>query len=432
MAPAPTPPSTRLPSWRGLALLLGGEGVQRLLSFAAVWWLARRLPSADYAPVEVALSALMFGALFVELGFPLLAAREVARDPRVERRLFAPVLRLQLGAGLLLVAAAWGARATGAIGPELARLLPVYALSLLLLPWLVPWSFQGRGEMQWVAAPGVVRQALFLLLVVALVQGPADLARLPWVEVVAVGGAAALAQAVWWRKRRASLALAPAGPAPPAGALLAEAAPMGLSQLLWVLRMYLATLLLWKLVPKESVSNYAVAHRVLMVLQAVLTVYFTNLYPALARTVRGPRPALRELLLQSSAIAGMGTLALALGVVVKAESLLALLWKPDLVNAESTACLRMLVLVLPLLALRGHVRMTLLAFGRGRLELACSVAGSVALAALIPWWTARDGAVGAARALLAAEALGFALTAVALAAAWRLAAPAAPRPGGGR
>jgi O-antigen/teichoic acid export membrane protein len=431
---APSPPE-RLPPWRGLVVLLGGEGVQRALSFAAVWLVARRLPSADFAPVEVALSALMFGALVVELGFPLLAAREVARDRGAETRLFGPVVALQLAAAALLVALAWGGRAAGMLGPELGRLLPIYALSLLLLPWLAPWSFQGRGEMEWVAAPGVLRQALFLAGVALLVHGSDDLALLPWAEVAAVGGAALLAQAARRRRlarERQARPAAPSMPRPAPVALLAEAAPMGLSQLLWVLRMYLATLLLWRLVPqKESVSNYAVAHRVMMVMQAVLTMYFTNLYPGLARAARGAREALRRLLLRSSALAVGGALALALAVAAGAEPLLALLWKPEFCNAESAACLRALAFVLPLLACRGHARMTLIALGRGRLELACSVAGSVALAALIPWWTARDGAVGAAEALLAAEGLGLLLTVFALCVAWRTGGRIEPMPAGG-
>lgn len=402
---------------RGLFVLLTGEGAQRLLSFVAIWLLSNRLAPADYAAVEVSLSAMMFAALFVELGFPLLAAREVARDPTAEQRLAPTVLRLQCGAAVLLVALAWLARAAGWLGPELGTLLPVYAASLLLLPWLVPWAFQGRGAMHWIAAPGVLRQGLFLLLTAALVRSSGDLARLPWLEVVAVGGAALLAQWAWRRGRIGGRSAI--GPAPGATAMLREAAPMGVSQLLWALRMFLATLLLWHLVPKEAVGRYAVAHRVMMVLQAVLTMYFTNLFPGLSRAARGPRAILKPLLLRSTAIAVGGTLALALCVAANADGLLRLLFRPELCDAESASCLRLLVAVLPLLACRGHARMTLLAFGRSRLELVCSVAGTLALAALIPWWTRQSGVAGAAMALLVAEGFGLLLTLAAFAAAWR-------------
>lgn len=409
---------------RGLLVLLTGEGMQRALSFFAVWGLANRLPRADYAALEVTLSIVMFAALLVELGLPLLAAREVARDPAAERRLAGPVLRLQWTMAGLLAAGAWLAAALGAFDPPLARLLPGYATSLLLLPLLVPWAFQGRGAMEWVAVPGVVRQATFLGLTLLLVREGGDLGRLPWIEVAAIGAAALLAQRVWRRTAAtaSSLRLVPA-----AGelshapfALLREAAPMGASQFLWVLRMFLATLLLWRLVPKESVANYAAAHRVMMVLQAVLTVYFTNLYPGLSVAARGPARALRRLLAKSVALAAGGTLALALAAAVKADALLLAIYRGgELCNVESAECLRWLVLVLPLLAVRGHARMTLLAFGRGPLELAASTAGTLLLAALIPWWTAARGIVGAAQALLTAEAVGAALTLAALLLAWR-------------
>jgi O-antigen/teichoic acid export membrane protein len=158
----------------------------------------------------------------------------------------------------------------------------------------------------------------------------------------------------------------------------------------------------------------------MMVLQAILSLYFANLYPGLSRAAVGEPARLRRLLLQSVALAGVGALLLALAAAVKAEPLLWLIYRGnELCNATSAECLRWLVLVLPLLALRGHARMTLLAFGRGRLELLASLAGTAALALLIPWWTVRCGVAGAAQALLAAEALGLVLTVGALAVAWR-------------
>ncbi|MBM4013830.1 MAG: hypothetical protein FJ293_02560 [Planctomycetes bacterium] len=425
LAPAPPRPSPL----RGLLLLLCGEGFQRVLSFFAIAGLAVRLDRRDYAALEVTLSTLLFATLVVELGLPLLGAREVARDPGCERRLAAPILRLQFCAAALLVAAAWLGRASGLLAPRLASLLAPYATSLLLLPLLLPWAFQGRQAMEWVAAPGVVRQGVFLLLTALLVRDSGDLARLPWLEVAAVAAAAGLAQWAWRRASPPGLRLVPAEgeSSVGAGALLREAAPMGASQLLWVLRMFLATLVLWALVAAEEVADYAAAHRVMMVLQAVLSLYFANLYPALSRAVLGPPARLRTLLLQSVAIAGSGALLLALAAAVKAEGILLLIYRGnDLCNPVAAECLRWLVLVLPLLAVRGHARMTLLAFGRGRLELLVSLAGTVVLAVLIPWWTAARGVPGAAQALLAAEAVGLALTLLALLAAWRSRAPVSP------
>lgn len=433
--------AARLPPWRGLLLLLCGEGLQRALSFVAIGLLTRRLSRPAYAPIEVALAVLMFGALFVELGLPLLAAREVARAPGSARRLARPVVALQCAAAALLLVAAIVARGCGLLGRELALLLPVYFASLLLLPALLPWLFQGLGAMGLVAAPGVVRQGIFLLGVFVLVQGDGDVAALPWIEVAAVGGAALLAQFAWWRRRSAlvseaggaaaaaggATAAAPAATPAPAE-LLREAAPMGLSQLLWSLRMFLATLLLWKLLPegeRAQVADYGVAHRVMMLLQALLTMYFTNLYPTLARAVVRSRDELGRLLRRSAALAAGAALLMAGSFASGAEPLLATLFGVELANEQSVRCLRLLLFVVPLLALRGHFRLTLLALGRGRGELAVSCAGTLLLAALLPALTASEGASGAAWALLIAEAAGMVATAALFARAWRTPAAAA-------
>ncbi len=402
---------SRLPSFRGLFVLLTGEGCQRAISFIAIWRLTQKLGQASYAPVEVACAAMMFATLVVEMGFPLLGAREVARDPCAAAALVPKVVATQLGAALLLVASAFVASAVGWLDADLARLLPVYSLSLLALPFLLPWVFQGLGRMGWVAAPGVLRQTLFLLVTVLLVGGPGDLARLPWAEVGAVAAAAVVAQ-IGYRRFGQRLAIAPR--AAFEKELVRAAVPMGISQLLWVLRMYLPTLLLWRLVARESVANYGIAHRVMMVMQALLTMYFTNLYPALSRAVRGPPAALRKLLLQSLLIAAGGTLAVALAIAAKAEGLLLQVFRSSYANAESAECLKLLALVIPVLAFRGHARMTLLSMGRARIELLCSVAGTLLLALLIPWWTHQRGVGGAALALLVAEVAGTVLTFLAL------------------
>jgi O-antigen/teichoic acid export membrane protein len=242
------------------------------------------------------------------------------------------------------------------------------------------------------------------------VRSVADRAKLPWAELAAVGAAAAVALVAFVRRapvrllRRAPFDLH----------LLREALPIGGSQFLWALRMYLPTLLLWNFASKESVGRYDVAHKVMMVMQALLTMYFTNLFPGLSRAVQGPRPELRRLLAQSTAIAVGGTLLLSIALAYRAQPLLGMLFGPGFLHPEAAECLARLVFVLPVLAFRGHARMTLLALGRARTELFCSLAGTTLLAALTPWWAATRGASGAALAMLVAEGFATVLTALAL------------------
>ncbi len=395
----------RLPPFRGLAVLGTGEALTRLLSFVAIARLTRVLGDRGFMPVEVALAALNLAVYTVEMGFPLYCAREVARDPQAVARLLPRVLPTQLAVAAALVVGAFVAARAKLVDPELGELLPGYAASLLLIPFALPWVFQGRGEMRWVALPQVVRQSTFLVATLALVGGVPQRARLPWAEILAVGAGSAVALGAFLRRGRLTLA--------PRHAfdrhLLREALPMGGAQFLWVVRMYLPTLLLCHFVAKESVARYGVAHRVMMVLQGLLTVYFTNFVPTLSRAVLGPRPLLLKLLRRSLLLVAGGTLLLVLAIVARAETVLGLLFGDVFRHPEAAACLVPLAFLIPVLACRGHAQFTLLTLGRARREALCSVVGALLLVALIPWWATARGASGAALGVLVSESVSMVL-----------------------
>jgi O-antigen/teichoic acid export membrane protein len=193
-----------------------------------------------------------------------------------------------------------------------------------------------------------------------------------------------------------------------------EALPIAGSQMIWVVRMYLPILVLWYLAARESVAHFDVAHRLLMVLQAFLTVYLANLYTPLSRAVPGPRRSFLGLLLASTAFAGLAA-TLAGGLLAfRPGELLGAIYGAAYQNAEAAACLVMMALIIPVLSIRGHAHYALVALGRQRRELACAVAGGVLLVLLLVWWVPDGGAVAGARAMLVSEAVGLVFTWIAL------------------
>lgn len=420
----------RLPPFGGLFTLVAGEGASRLLSFVAIALLTRRLGVAAWAPVAVALTAVQFGSLFVESGMRLYGAREVARDAAAIPRLTRPIVATQLVVALTLVAVSVLVWAFGFVDPSLAALLPGYAVSLVALPFFVPWIFQGLGAMQWVAVPQVARFAAFLVLSAVVVTAPARAIWLPWIESVsmAVGAIVALLAV---RK----FSGAAAGPdatashastshaASPAAAFNAgvvrDALPIAASQMIWVVRMYLPILLLWQLTARESVARFDVAHRLLMVLQAFLTVYLANLYTPLSRAATGARRPFIGLLLASTAFAGLGAAAGAAVLVTLPGTILSSVFGQAYGNPEAAAALVVLALLVPVLTIRGHAHYALVALGRQRRELACAIAASLVLIVLLVLWVPSGGGVGAARAMLVSEVAGLLLTWIALGLALR-------------
>jgi O-antigen/teichoic acid export membrane protein len=197
--------------------------------------------------------------------------------------------------------------------------------------------------------------------------------------------------------------------------VLREALPISASQIVWVVRMYLPTLALWYLVPRASVAHFDVAHRVYMVLQAILTVYLMNLYTPLSRAVNGPRKRLVGLLGGSTALGIVAALAAALVIGANAGPLLGVLFGNTYNTGEGAATLTTFGLMFPVLTMRGHGHYALVALGRPRRELACSVAACGLLVVLLFAWIPNGGLLAAARAMLVSESLGLVLVWVSLA-----------------
>lgn len=377
----------------------------------AIAVLARRLGETGWAPIAVALAVSQFGALAVESGMRLYGAREVARDPMAAGRLATPIVSTQLGMGLILLAVVIAASFSGVLSRDLRWLLPGYAVSLLALPFYLPWVFQGLGRMNLVAVPQVVRFALFLVLGVALVSVPERATWLPWIEVVAMGGGAAVAAAAAHR-----LGVSPR-PAPGRSVdkdIIREAMPIAASQLVWVARMYLPVALLWWFGTEASVSRFDLSHRILMVFQAFLTVYLANLYTPLSREAVTSRRRFLSLLGGSTALALGAGLVAALSLAAFPDVVLATLFGRAFDQPETVASLTLLGFVIPVLAVRGHAHYGLVALGRQRLEFACSLASALLLVAFLVALVPGAGAVGAARAMLGSEIVGVLLTWLAL------------------
>lgn len=402
---------------RSRLLVLGlGEALSRVFAFIAMGYLYRVLGEQHYGRLESTLAVMMFGTLLVEMGLSVVGAREVARRPAEGASLVGRVVSWQL----LLALATNALLATVVIGlgldPVRRRLLLGFGLSLILLPFSLYWLFQGRSQMLRYAAPRALRYAVFLTAVLLLVKTPGDVGRLPWAEVLAVGGMGLGFLLLYWQGGE-RLRLWPRERLDTK--LLLEGLPVGGSNLIWALRMYLPFLLLDGLAGPAAVAVYGAAHRVLMVYQGGLDVYFTRLLPMLSETSARSRTALRRLLGNSLHLLFWPTVALALVVTWQARTIIGLIFgAPD-----AGVLLAVLFWLAPVLALRRHGRLTLICLGRQRAELLCSIAGVLLLLALLAPLNALYGAVGAAWAMLASEALATLLTWLVLAA--RLRAPEA-------
>ena len=163
---------------RNYLWLSGAEVVSKVATFAAFAYVARVAGPTGYGYVEFAVAVFLFAGLVVEWGLGAYGAREVAKEPSRTETLVREIVTARL---LLAVVAYGGVLAVTLVldpAPVLTRLLVIYGASLLAMPWLLQWVFQGHDDMRAVAIATVTRQAGFAVVVFLWLRSPEQLFRL--------------------------------------------------------------------------------------------------------------------------------------------------------------------------------------------------------------------------------------------------------------
>jgi PST family polysaccharide transporter/O-antigen flippase len=399
---------------RNLSILVAADVLGRLLMMVAFVHLARTLQPAIFGAVEFALAVTMILTLVVDMGLKTLGAREVARSPQDTDRLVAGIVSIQALIAVavygLLLSALWLAP----IEAAMKWLLAGYGLTLFAHPMILNWVFQGRNEMGWVALPQFLRQAAFAALALLFVRAPGQALRLPVFELVGVGLAVAVNLAAF---RRIGARLSVGLHAPGMRSLLVEALPIGASNLIWSLRTYLPLILLGVMAGDVAAGLFAAPHRIMMVFYAVLLLYLVNLFPTLSQVAQeaasGAAPSVHRfsrLLYRSVLLVLAPALALAIATTLVAPTLVALIFGDSAAWQAAIPVLSVLIWVVPVLAVRGHTYYGLVALGRQRQEMVCSVIGVGVLLALMALWVPRFGALGAAWSMVLSELLAAGLS----------------------
>lgn len=377
--------------------LAGAEAVTKLITFAAFAYIARLCGAAGFGYIEWAGSILMCSSLVVDQGFSMYGAREIARSPEETSRLVSEVVTARILLALaayiaVAVFALWFVREQG-----VAVLLLVYGLSLLAMPFLLQWVFQGHDRMHWVGITQILRQTIFVLVVFAFVGGMNDLL---WVGMGEVAGVATAAAFSIWIYRRyfgkpgsASLALS--------AKLFREGAPIGFSQMFWVIKMFGATFVVGLIATTEDTGYFAGAMRIYIALHTFVWLYFFNMLPSMSREWERGSEKLAGLITKSLKIVALSSLIVGIIWVVSAPMIMTGAYGPSF--SPGGGALQWLAGACIAAAISGHYRYGLIAAGFQRNEMIATGVGAVAALALIPVGYFNMGTSGAAAALCFAE-----------------------------
>ncbi|MGH0028595.1 MAG: flippase [Myxococcota bacterium] len=404
-----------LSALRDFLYLTGGEIVGKGVGFVAFAYLARRLEPEAYGAVELAFSLVLLFAFVVEFGTDAIGAREVARDRDSVPRLAAQIPAARLLVALGAIPARGGLALAMGQPPETVRLVWIFSLGLLAIPWKQTWLLQGLEMMGWLSAGGAVRMGVFALGVLLLVRGPEDLHWVAWVEVAAAFVFAGYFLGV--QQRRVTPIRLGGTPRELRG-LLRQGLPLGLTQAVWSTTQYLPTLLVATFVGGTAIAWFAAAHRIVMSVWTFSWLYHFNLFPSVTRNLAGSREAFYALVrpsLRSTAWAGVG---IAWLVTLLGEPLCRLVFGAPYAVAGPT--LSVLVWILPATLLSGHARSALIATGHQRFVLYAQSTGAVVMLGLGVVLVPAQGALGGAIAMVVSSSMVFVVSHVA---ASRLVAP---------
>ena len=394
---------------RDVAVLSGGELGAKIAGFLAFALLARRLDLAGYGAVELAAALAMVFGLVIDFGLGPIGARAVARRPESAPGLASAIVARRALLGVLAVALMLATIQVLDLSPAGRKVAMLFALSLLALPLQLNWLLQGLDRMAAVAPASMLRMGVFLLGVLLLVDGPADLGVVGGVEIAAMTTMALYYVAAAWKP----LAGARQATATEEGHhLLRQAAPVAASQLVWALNHYLPILFVATFAGEKTLALFGGAHRVVISLHAFVWLYYFALYPSLARATA--RPESDE---PDDDIAGVTRLSWRLTIVVGlaggltatllAAPICRLAFGDDFGGAAPTFAI--LAWILPLHLLSGHARYTLIATGHQRAEMAAQAVGLVATIGLGLWWVGPWGGPGVAAAMVASAAIVWAV-----------------------
>jgi O-antigen/teichoic acid export membrane protein len=392
--------ATKTPLVKNFLLLGAGEFASKVFSFLAFAYLARVLGPKEFGQIEFALALIVFFSLLVDCGLSSYGAREIAKDESALGRLSTNIvlMRCLLGASAFAILIIFLAFLDKPWSVE--KLILLYGLTLLAQPGLLPWVFQGRDLMGYVALASVMRWVFFAVGVLIFVRDPETAWIVPVIE-----GAAILCVVIYYfvAYSRHFGSLGGALDYRPAAAMLRQAFPIGASELVWALKVYFATVLLGIYTNGPEVGWFGAAHRLVISLHAFVWLYFFNLLPSISRQSQGSVDSLQRLIGGSLQITSWLGVFVALVGTALAKPVITLVY--GLQYEAAVGAFQVLIWLIPLALVSGHFRYTLIAYDRQGLEFLTAACGGALNVVLNLTLNAVYGIIGAAVSLVAAEGI---------------------------
>lgn len=383
---------------RDFLVLSSGQFVSKVVGFVVFAYLARTLGPESYGVVEYAAGLAVFFAMVVDWGMGPIGVRELAAKPERTESLAALISGARLiiacvAVPVLGLAAFWSGQ------PEMTvKLVWLYALSLLAVPWQQDWLLQGREMMNAATFAQLIRMGAFAAGVVILVHSGLDVLYVGVAEIAAV----ALTTAYYLGTQRLRICPVRLEFTPKdVIRLMREGSSVGLINVVSAFVQYAPLFLVANLVGGVSLAWFAASHRIVVSLLTFSWIYHWNLYPTMARRAAGSPDELHALIGASFRVVAWTGILIALILTLVGRPLMVLGFGASFEAAAPAFAV--LIWSLPVTLISGHARWALIAKGLQQYVLVAQVVGAAVVLTAGYALTSRFGAAGTAIAMTVAS-----------------------------
>jgi O-antigen/teichoic acid export membrane protein len=252
--------------------------------------------------------------------------------------------------------------------------------------------------MHWVAISSVVRWSLFAAVILLFVREPGQVWMVPLTELGAIGCVVILNLGVFsysfgrlWKRFDITFAVS----------LLRQAVPIGMTQVMWGLKIYLPTVMLGLLIGGEQVGWFGSAHRIVLALHAFVWMYYFNLYPSISRCSQQTPETLQMLAGKSIQLNSWAAVFVGVTGTIFANPLMYYVYGQQ--YTEAATGFQVLIWLISFALISGHYMYILIAYNKQWLELLSAILGAIVSIILNLTLISKFGFVGAAWAVLCSE-----------------------------
>ncbi len=358
--------------------------------------LAKCLGKAGYGRIEFAFNVVFWLVLLVRNGCEVIAARELARHPRLVRPLVNNLFFIKVALAVVLFLGLAVIGATTLSDPADRKLLALYGLMLLTTAMGLDFVYRGMERMGLVAISLYIRTAVYALGVWFWVG---DSTRIAWVPAWLAAGEACGIALVWGCYAREYGLPRPVLSGRFLAVFLRRCRPVLMIQVAQTVLGSVDLMVVGLLCTWEQVGLYGAPHRMVTAALTFGMIFQQVVFPSLARSWRDSPTSGRRSLDALVRVLTLGLVPLAIGATFLAGPLVRFLLPES--YADASVLLALGIWRAPLLTLAFLYQTALIAQNRESSGVGLLAAGALGSGPLVALMLAQFGLSGASFAIVA-------------------------------